>query len=446
MELYQVPAGSLDAWIAEHLQPSEEFQLQVKDTVRRICDFLKETCFDDIKVFKTVKGGSAGKGTALKNNSDADLVLFLSCFSSYRDQMENRVATIAFSVDMEVSQPKEKGTFPRSLSITIQLKRRWASIEVDVLPAYNALGLVTPGIKPSPQVYEDLIRARAGPGEFCTSFTELQRDFVKCHPAKLKNLLRLVKHWYKEVRCPALPHLRLPPPAPLCSPVRCLSRGRQRGQQAAGMCQQPGLRAGPHSWERGSRLGWLSQGAIDRENLLCVRSPVILDPANPTGTLGQGKSWDLLAREAAKCRDQLCCRNGLAPICCWDVQPARPMQVMVKQLSGVSLALRLSPSITIWEIKEALECEWGISPYTQRLPQEMEIFVKDHNSRTIPYGVRASDTVLSLKKKIEGRTGVSASQQRLTFNSKELQDDYTLAHYRIQSKSTVFLLLRLRGG
>lgn len=50
-----MPAGSLDAWIAEHLQPSEEFRLQVKDTVRRICDFLKETCFDDIKVFKTVK-------------------------------------------------------------------------------------------------------------------------------------------------------------------------------------------------------------------------------------------------------------------------------------------------------------------------------------------------------------------------------------------------------
>uniref|UniRef100_A0A452HT54 Ubiquitin-like domain-containing protein n=1 Tax=Gopherus agassizii TaxID=38772 RepID=A0A452HT54_9SAUR len=463
MELYQVPAGSLDAWIAEHLQPSEEFQLQVKDTVRRICDFLKETCFDDIKVFKTVKGGSAGKGTALKNNSDADLVLFLSCFSSYRDQMENRVAvldTIKQNVDMEVSQPKEKGTFPRSLSITIQLKRRWASIEVDVLPAYNALGLVTPGIKPSPQVYEDLIRARAGPGEFCTSFTELQRDFVKCHPAKLKNLLRLVKHWYKEVRCPALPQSVIPPSPTLAPshalPALGLPLGTQRNIQ----------------WEH--HRAWA-------KNLLCVRSPVILDPANPTGTLGQGKSWDLLAREAAKCRDQLCCRNGLAPICCWDVQPARPMQVMVKQLSGVSLALRLSPSITIWEIKEALECEWGISPYTQRLalqepglgnqlllddqsleshgifydttvlmfttePQEMEIFVKDHNSRTIPYGVRASDTVLSLKKKIEGRTGVSASQQRLTFNSKELQDDYTLAHYRIQSKSTVFLLLRLRGG
>uniref|UniRef100_A0A674ITK0 Uncharacterized protein n=1 Tax=Terrapene triunguis TaxID=2587831 RepID=A0A674ITK0_9SAUR len=157
MELYQVPAGSLDAWIAEHLQPSEEFQLQVKDTVRRICDFLKETRCRGTNASVSWQGGSAGKGTALKNNSDADLVLFLSCFSSYRDQMENRAAvldtvkqklnrcrqTIDFSVDVEVSQPKEKGTCPRSLSITIQSKKRWESIEVDVLPAYDALGEVS---------------------------------------------------------------------------------------------------------------------------------------------------------------------------------------------------------------------------------------------------------------------------------------------------------------
>lgn len=55
MELYQVRARDLDAWIADNLQPSEEFQQQVKDTVRRICDFLKEQCFEDIKVDKTVK-------------------------------------------------------------------------------------------------------------------------------------------------------------------------------------------------------------------------------------------------------------------------------------------------------------------------------------------------------------------------------------------------------
>ncbi|KAG6938155.1 2'-5'-oligoadenylate synthetase like, partial [Chelydra serpentina] len=499
MELYRVPAGSLDTWIAEHLQPTEEFRLQVKDTVRRICDFLKETCFDDIKVFKTVKGGSAGKGTALKNNSDADLVLFLSCFSSYCDQMENRAAvldtikqklnrcrqTIAFSVDVEVSQPKEKGICPRSLSITIQSKRRWESIEVDVLPAYDALGQVTSGSKPSPQVYEDLIQARARPGEFCTSFTELQRDFVKRRPAKLKNLLRLVKHWYKELSKTAS---GLPPKYAL--ELLTIYAWESGTKEAENFSTAEGFRTVMELLCRYQELCVYWTEFYDLQSpvigphlkrLLREPCPVILDPADPTGTLGKGKSWDLLAKEAAMCRDQLCCRNGLAPIRCWDVQPARPMQVRVKQLSGVSLALQLSPYATIWEIKEELERAWKISPYTQRLalqepglgnqlllddqtlashgifydttvlvlatePQEMEIFVKDHNSRTISYGVRATDTVLGLKKKIEDRTGVSASQQRLTFNSNELQDDYTLAHYRIRSKSTVYLLLRLRGG
>uniref|UniRef100_A0A674IZD7 Ubiquitin-like domain-containing protein n=1 Tax=Terrapene triunguis TaxID=2587831 RepID=A0A674IZD7_9SAUR len=473
MELYQVPAGSLDAWIAEHLQPSEEFQLQVKDTVRRICDFLKETCFDDIKVFKTVKVSlfwtscRGSRNPQLDRPRDAERGCHLQLATG------GHYPKFPLASSLPVRSGRNKGTCPRSLSITIQSKKRWESIEVDVLPAYDALGQVTPGSKPSPQVYEDLIQAGAGPGEFCTSFTELQRDFVKRRPAKLKNLLRLVKHWYKEVRCPTTSGL----PPKYALELLTIYAWETGTKGAENFSTSEGFRTVMELLCRYQELcvywtEWLNPGDIDRENPLCVHSPVILDPADPTGTLGQGKSWALLAREAAVCRNQLCCRNGLAPIRCWDVQPARPMQVMVKQLSGVSLALRLSPYTTIWEIKEELERAWGISPYTQRLalqepglgnqlllddqtlashgifydttvlmlttePQEMEIFVKDHNSRTIPYGVRASDTVLGLKKMIEDRTGVSASQQRLTFNSKELQDDYTLSHYRIRSKSTM---------
>jgi 2'-5'-oligoadenylate synthetase len=36
-------------------------------------------------------------------------------------------------------------------------------------------------------------------GEFSTCFTELQRNFVESRPTKLKDLIRLVKHWYKQV-------------------------------------------------------------------------------------------------------------------------------------------------------------------------------------------------------------------------------------------------------
>ncbi|XP_075795645.1 2'-5'-oligoadenylate synthase 1-like [Pelodiscus sinensis] len=499
MELYEVPAGSLDTWIMENLQPSEEFRLQVKDTVRRLCDFLKETCFEDIKLFKTVKGGSAGKGTALKNKSDADLVLFLSCFSSYKDQADKRAAvlstieqklnrcrqSIAYSVGVELSTPKRKGVCPRSLSITIQSKKRQESIEVDMLPAYDALGHVTRGTKPSPQIYEALIRTGAGPGEFCTSFTELQRDFVKRRPAKLKNLLRLVKHWYKELsqRVSGLP-------AKYALELLTIYAWESGTREAENFSTAEGFRTVMELLVRYRELCvyWtefydLTSPVIGPhvKRLLQAPRPVILDPADPTGTLGRDKKWDLLAKEAAVCRDKLCCKNGLAPIRCWDVQPARPGQVMVTQLSGVSLALQLSPFTTFWEVKEELERAWSISPYMQRLalreprlanqplpdnttlashgifdstallllvtePQEMQIFVKAHNGRTSVYDVRANDTVLSLKTRVENQTGVHASQQRLTYDSKELQDDHTLAHYRIRSQSTIFLLLRLRGG
>lgn len=48
-------------------------------------------------------------------------------------------------------------------------------------------------------MYVRLLRACSHPGEFSPCFTELQKMFVKRYPAKLKNLLRLVKYWYKEV-------------------------------------------------------------------------------------------------------------------------------------------------------------------------------------------------------------------------------------------------------
>uniref|UniRef100_A0A8C8SCR9 Ubiquitin-like domain-containing protein n=1 Tax=Pelusios castaneus TaxID=367368 RepID=A0A8C8SCR9_9SAUR len=428
--------------------------------------------------------GPAGKGTALKNNSDADLVLFLSCFSSYQDQAENRASvldtiekqlnrcreTIAYQLDVAISQPKEKGTCPRSLSITIQSKKRRESIEVDVLPAYDALGPVTPGTRPSPRVYEELIQASTSAGEFCTSFTELQRNFVKRRPAKLKNLLRLVKHWYKEVRCPAP---SLPPKYAL--ELLTIYAWENGTQQAEKFITAEGF----HTVMK--LLCQYRELCIFWTEFYDLQHPPIIP--DPTGILGQGKKWDLLAKEAANCQAQMFCKTGLTPIRSWNVQPARPVQVMVMQLSGVSQALPpLSPYITIWEIKEKIELAWHISPYTQRLalqepgvgnqpllddqtlasygifydtiilmlitePQEMGVFVKDQNGRTgPPYTVHPNDTVLDLKKKIEVHTGVAVNQQRLTFNSQELQDNGTLSQYHIRHHSTIYLLLRLRGG
>lgn len=58
--LKTVSASRLDSWIMEVLQPSEDFRKQVKETVKQICDFLKENCFENnIHVLKTVKVSTA---------------------------------------------------------------------------------------------------------------------------------------------------------------------------------------------------------------------------------------------------------------------------------------------------------------------------------------------------------------------------------------------------
>lgn len=90
------------------------------------------------------------------------------------------------------------------------------------------------GSKPSSKVYTDLIRSCNQPGEYSTCFTELQRDFITSRPTKLKSLIRLVKHWYRQVQ---------PRDHPCPSPHTYACTGT------------PGSTSGPHAWT----LAWWSR-------------------------------------------------------------------------------------------------------------------------------------------------------------------------------------------
>ncbi|CAM4671122.1 unnamed protein product, partial [Caretta caretta] len=111
-------------------------------------------------------GGSLGKGTSLKGGSDADLVVFLSCFKGYSDQETIRAAIIKEIKRMlekcqqqkqfEVSIKQSRWPNPRVLSFMMSSKMLDESIEFDMLPACNAL---SSGAKPDSQVYKELIHS-----------------------------------------------------------------------------------------------------------------------------------------------------------------------------------------------------------------------------------------------------------------------------------------------
>lgn len=347
-QLRTISAKDLDKFIEDHLLPDSLFREQVKRAIDTICRFLKERCFQGhlspVRVSKVVKGGSSGKGTTLRGRSDADLVVFLSHLNGFQEQLVDRGVFIqeirkqleacqrerSFAVQFEI--PKHDWSNPRALSFKLRSQGLQNWVEFDVLPAYDVLGQVsvTESYRPDPCVYVSLIdecKRLRKEGEFSSCFTELQRAFLKQRPAKLKSLIRLVKHWYQV--CKEKLQQSLPPKYALeLLTVYAWERGCQKTEFITAQGFQTVLELVTNYQKL--CIYWTKY--YDRSNhsicqylseQLSKRRPVILDPADPTGNIGgeDPERWMRLAQEARLWLTYPCFkdRNG-CPVGSWNVQ------------------------------------------------------------------------------------------------------------------------------
>lgn len=346
MELRNTSASCLDKFIEDHLQPDTRFRREVKRAIHIICSFLKERCFrfssNPVRVSKVVKGGSSGKGTTLRGRSDADLVVFLENLTSFKDQLWHRSEFIAeirkqleacqrerFDVKFQVQSQRWRN--PRVLSFVLSSPELEEEVEFDVLPAFDALGQITKGYRPDPQIYVQLIRECTDlqvEGEFSTCFTELQRAFLKQRPTKLKSLIRLVKHWYQ--LCKEKLGKPLPPQYALeLLTVYAWEQGSGKLEFSTAQGFQTVLMLVINHQEL--CIYWTKYYDFENPTIedyvtkqLKKPRPVILDPADPTGNVGGGspEGWWRLAQEARAWLKFPCFKKkDGSPVGFWDVPP-----------------------------------------------------------------------------------------------------------------------------
>lgn len=84
-------------------------------------------------------------------------------------------------------------------------------------------------------------------------------------------------------------------------------------------------------------------------------------------------------------------------------------------------------------------------PLTINFPDRMQIFVKDPTGKTLTVEVSPSESIISVKHKIRSKEGIPTDHQRLIHGGKYLEDDKTLYHYNIQKESTLQLHIPLNG-
>ncbi|XP_045390605.1 2'-5'-oligoadenylate synthase-like protein isoform X2 [Lemur catta] len=344
-ELFDTPASSLNSFVSQWLQPCRDWKEEVQEVVRTVQQFLRQEHFQgehgldqEVRVLKVVQVGSFGNGTVLRGTREVELVVFLSCFRSFQEEVKyhrdvlrllrEKVWCSQDLLALGLKKPRVAQGVPDTLVFTIQTKQTLEPITVTIWPAYRALGSSVLNSELPPEVYVSLIEACGDPGNFFPSFSELQKNFVKYQPTKLKSLLRLVKHWYQKYVKTSCPRAKLPPVYALeLLTIYAWEMGTQKDKNFMldeGLATvMELLRAYEHIC-----IYWTTyytfQNPVIKDFLrkqFQKPRPIILDPADPTHNVAEGYRWDIVAQRAAQCLKQDCCfENRETPVPTWNIK------------------------------------------------------------------------------------------------------------------------------
>ncbi|XP_041357454.1 2'-5'-oligoadenylate synthase 1A-like [Gigantopelta aegis] len=198
----QNPGETITQFIQRKLTPKPDHVKPCHQVLESLVQFLqrKEAPFN---VKTILKGGSFGKGTSVRGNSDLDLILFLNDYPT--------VAALKKDLPMVLHQVKsyvqthahwaEELMFRRVTRLSVQFYLRIPDLDevhqVEIFPAVHVTETTS-----KDNIYEVMKENQELQDYFMSSLAPLQIAFVSQVPSKVKDLIRLFKYWAQVERVP----------------------------------------------------------------------------------------------------------------------------------------------------------------------------------------------------------------------------------------------------
>ncbi|XP_077203794.1 2'-5'-oligoadenylate synthase 1-like isoform X2 [Paroedura picta] len=197
---YKTPL-EVEKFLEAKLRPNSVLRRACASEVEGMIALIKEVF--PLPVAHVSKGGSYIKGTDSQDWSDVDVVVFSDAFKSLEDCKRKTPAILEDLVgNLLTSSWRNRLIFgertPFSLRLYFKCSKAHHGHSFDIMPCYDILGpaLLT-GFKKSfyNQIYlcndNDKIQL------YSMALLKYQVAFVKASTERVKNLMRLVKHWFR---------------------------------------------------------------------------------------------------------------------------------------------------------------------------------------------------------------------------------------------------------
>lgn len=203
MDLYNLSSRNIETFISQEIQPDDAYIASCNAVVDRLVRFLQNNVPAEIRPSEVIKGGSLGKGTAVKGKSDIDLAMMMASYNTVEKLMRDMGTILQKLQDYlgNYGEVKVVGKTPYAVQVELSCHKGHTH-SVDILPAVSIL----PHIQQREQlkaslrsVFEELGSKDPKTRAFLSvSLCPLQLELTRRLPTKLKSLIRLIKYWKKE--------------------------------------------------------------------------------------------------------------------------------------------------------------------------------------------------------------------------------------------------------